>query len=178
MLCWRTGQHLSSSLLGLGYPKTLGRRKTLSPSLSAELEGIRACKVSSKKHIGPPLHTDTNSTNKFKPGARLSHRQHVQLPSGENSCVLLLLRCYQNPEAAQRIAELFTNRKTITPHKFSEDCLYLNIYTPADLTKNSRLPVSKGTTGLDLWVLSSVACVPLERDKSGWGQHLHSLRLK
>ncbi|XP_031196723.1 liver carboxylesterase 1 [Mastomys coucha] len=49
--------------------------------------------------------------------------------------------CYQNPEAAQRIAELFTNRKTITPHKFSEDCLYLNIYTPADLTKNSRLPV-------------------------------------
>uniref|UniRef100_A0A4W2HT54 Carboxylesterase type B domain-containing protein n=1 Tax=Bos indicus x Bos taurus TaxID=30522 RepID=A0A4W2HT54_BOBOX len=24
---------------------------------------------------------------------------------------------------------------------FSEDCLYLNIYTPADLTKRSRLPV-------------------------------------
>ncbi|XP_028626263.1 liver carboxylesterase 1 [Grammomys surdaster] len=49
--------------------------------------------------------------------------------------------CYQNPEAAQRIAELFTNRKKIIPQKFSEDCLYLNIYTPADLTKNSRLPV-------------------------------------
>ncbi|XP_034378288.1 liver carboxylesterase 1 isoform X1 [Arvicanthis niloticus] len=49
--------------------------------------------------------------------------------------------CYQNPEAAQTIAELFTNRKKIIPHKFSEDCLYLNIYTPADLTKNSRLPV-------------------------------------
>uniref|UniRef100_A0A4X1T8W7 Carboxylesterase type B domain-containing protein n=1 Tax=Sus scrofa TaxID=9823 RepID=A0A4X1T8W7_PIG len=24
---------------------------------------------------------------------------------------------------------------------FSEDCLYLNIYTPADLTKRGRLPV-------------------------------------
>uniref|UniRef100_A0A8C6GRB3 Carboxylic ester hydrolase n=1 Tax=Mus spicilegus TaxID=10103 RepID=A0A8C6GRB3_MUSSI len=49
--------------------------------------------------------------------------------------------CYQNPEAALRLAELFTNRRKIIPHKFSEDCLYLNIYTPADLTQNSRLPV-------------------------------------
>ncbi|EGW09807.1 Liver carboxylesterase 1 [Cricetulus griseus] len=49
--------------------------------------------------------------------------------------------CSQNPEAAQMIAEHFTNRKETIPHKFSEDCLYLNIYTPADLTKSSRLPV-------------------------------------
>ncbi len=39
------------------------------------------------------------------------------------------------------LSELFTNRKENIPLQFSEDCLYLNIYTPADLTKNSRLPV-------------------------------------
>ncbi|KAK7795271.1 hypothetical protein U0070_000416, partial [Myodes glareolus] len=49
--------------------------------------------------------------------------------------------CSQNPEAAQTLAKLFTNRKESIPHEFSEDCLYLNIYTPADLTKSSRLPV-------------------------------------
>ncbi|XP_052584926.1 liver carboxylesterase 1-like isoform X3 [Peromyscus californicus insignis] len=49
--------------------------------------------------------------------------------------------CSQDPEAAQTIAKHFTNRKETIPHTFSEDCLYLNIYTPADLTKHSRLPV-------------------------------------
>ena len=44
--------------------------------------------------------------------------------------------------AGQVLSELFTNRKESIPLKFSEDCLYLNIYTPADLTKKSRLPVS------------------------------------
>lgn len=44
--------------------------------------------------------------------------------------------------ASQVISELFTNTKENIPFKISEDCLYLNIYTPADLTKKSRLPVS------------------------------------
>ncbi|CAO2610540.1 Liver carboxylesterase 1 [Lemmus lemmus] len=49
--------------------------------------------------------------------------------------------CSQDPEAGQMLSKLFTNRKETIPHEFSEDCLYLNIYTPADLTKSSRLPV-------------------------------------
>ncbi|XP_053458010.1 liver carboxylesterase 1-like isoform X2 [Nycticebus coucang] len=49
--------------------------------------------------------------------------------------------CSQDAEAGQVLSELFTNRKENIPLKFSEDCLYLNIYTPADLTKKSRLPV-------------------------------------
>ncbi|XP_075833031.1 liver carboxylesterase 1 isoform X1 [Microtus pennsylvanicus] len=49
--------------------------------------------------------------------------------------------CSQDPEAGKMLAKLFTNRKETIPHEFSEDCLYLNIYTPADLTKSSRLPV-------------------------------------
>lgn len=49
--------------------------------------------------------------------------------------------CSQDAVGGQVLSELFTNRKENIPLKFSEDCLYLNIYTPADLTKKSRLPV-------------------------------------
>uniref|UniRef100_A0A2K6GK56 Carboxylic ester hydrolase n=1 Tax=Propithecus coquereli TaxID=379532 RepID=A0A2K6GK56_PROCO len=50
--------------------------------------------------------------------------------------------CPQDPVAGQVLSDLFTNRKENIAVTFSEDCLYLNIYTPADLTKKSRLPVS------------------------------------
>jgi hypothetical protein len=40
---------------------------------------------------------------------------------------------------------MFSTEKEILPLKISEDCLYLNIYSPADLTKSSQLPVSAGT---------------------------------
>jgi carboxylesterase 1 len=46
--------------------------------------------------------------------------------------------------AGQTLSEFFNNTKENIPFTFSEDCLYLNIYTPADLMKNSRLPVSMG----------------------------------
>ncbi|XP_026644987.1 carboxylesterase 1D-like isoform X1 [Microtus ochrogaster] len=49
--------------------------------------------------------------------------------------------CSQDAVGGQVLSELFTNRKENIPLHFSEDCLYLNIYTPADLTKNSQLPV-------------------------------------
>ncbi|XP_039336533.2 liver carboxylesterase 1 isoform X1 [Saimiri boliviensis] len=49
--------------------------------------------------------------------------------------------CSQDAVTGQFLSELLTNRKENIPLKFSEDCLYLNIYTPADLTKKSRLPV-------------------------------------
>nr|XP_048290679.1 carboxylesterase 1D-like [Myodes glareolus] len=49
--------------------------------------------------------------------------------------------CFQDAAGGQMLSELFTNRKENIPLQFSEDCLYLNIYTPANLTKNSQLPV-------------------------------------
>uniref|UniRef100_A0A2K5DBV8 Carboxylic ester hydrolase n=1 Tax=Aotus nancymaae TaxID=37293 RepID=A0A2K5DBV8_AOTNA len=52
-----------------------------------------------------------------------------------------LPRCSQDAVAGQVLFELFTNHKQNIPLKYSEDCLYLNIYTPADLAKKSRLPV-------------------------------------
>ncbi|XP_066206352.1 liver carboxylesterase 1 [Saccopteryx leptura] len=49
--------------------------------------------------------------------------------------------CSQDTVTAQAISEIFFNNWDPVPLTFSEDCLYLNIYTPADLTKKSRLPV-------------------------------------
>uniref|UniRef100_A0A8D0NGA9 Carboxylic ester hydrolase n=1 Tax=Sus scrofa TaxID=9823 RepID=A0A8D0NGA9_PIG len=49
--------------------------------------------------------------------------------------------CCQDPVVEQMTSDLFTNRKERLTLEFSEDCLYLNIYTPADLTKRGRLPV-------------------------------------
>ncbi|XP_033613911.1 liver carboxylesterase 1 isoform X2 [Fukomys damarensis] len=49
--------------------------------------------------------------------------------------------CSQDPVGGQQMSEFCTNRKESIPIAYSEDCLYLNIYTPADLTKKSRLPV-------------------------------------
>lgn len=49
--------------------------------------------------------------------------------------------CSQDPVAGQIVNDLLTNRKENISLQFSEDCLYLNIYTPADLTKRDRLPV-------------------------------------
>ncbi|XP_047384231.1 carboxylesterase 1D-like isoform X3 [Sciurus carolinensis] len=49
--------------------------------------------------------------------------------------------CSQDVEVGQVLSELFTFRKENIPLTFSEDCLYLNIYTPAALTGRSRLPV-------------------------------------
>ncbi|XP_060248200.1 carboxylesterase 1E isoform X3 [Meriones unguiculatus] len=49
--------------------------------------------------------------------------------------------CSQDPETGTIVNDLLTNRKERIPLQFSEDCLYLNIYTPADLAKSNRLPV-------------------------------------
>ena len=53
-------------------------------------------------------------------------------------------RCSQNAMFGEMASDLLSNGMESVKPKFSEDCLYLNIYTPADLTKRSRLPVSGG----------------------------------
>lgn len=45
-------------------------------------------------------------------------------------------------ESNKFMSKLLTNMKEHIPFAASEDCLYLNIYTPADLSRKSRLPVS------------------------------------
>ncbi|XP_063801980.1 putative inactive carboxylesterase 4 isoform X2 [Pseudophryne corroboree] len=47
--------------------------------------------------------------------------------------------CLQSPEIMEQLLELFKARITSPP--MSEDCLYLNIFSPADREQNARLPV-------------------------------------
>ncbi|XP_027725192.1 liver carboxylesterase 1-like [Vombatus ursinus] len=49
--------------------------------------------------------------------------------------------CAQDLVSGQLLSDLFTNREEKISLKVSEDCLYLNIYTPADLSKKTNLPV-------------------------------------
>ncbi|XP_040591238.1 carboxylesterase 1E isoform X2 [Mesocricetus auratus] len=50
--------------------------------------------------------------------------------------------CSQDAAQGKTVNDQLTNRKEKIHLQFSEDCLYLNIYTPADLRKNrNKLPV-------------------------------------
>ncbi|XP_077687209.1 fatty acyl-CoA hydrolase precursor, medium chain-like [Eretmochelys imbricata] len=48
--------------------------------------------------------------------------------------------CLQDPVAGQHLSDTFTNRKEKLPFQVSEDCLFLNVYTPASADKD-KLPV-------------------------------------
>ncbi|XP_014451055.2 fatty acyl-CoA hydrolase precursor, medium chain isoform X1 [Alligator mississippiensis] len=49
--------------------------------------------------------------------------------------------CLQDKEAGQLLSDTFTNRKEKVSLQMSEDCLYLNMYVPADSRKQEKLPV-------------------------------------
>uniref|UniRef100_A0A6J0U5E2 Carboxylic ester hydrolase n=2 Tax=Pogona vitticeps TaxID=103695 RepID=A0A6J0U5E2_9SAUR len=49
--------------------------------------------------------------------------------------------CLQDPGVAQRLSDAFTNEEEKVSLRNSEDCLYLNIYTPTRSDSKVRLPV-------------------------------------
>ncbi|XP_038169082.1 liver carboxylesterase 1-like [Arvicola amphibius] len=49
--------------------------------------------------------------------------------------------CSQITGAGPVLSDVFTNQLEDFPLEYSEDCLYLNIYSPADLTSKGKLPV-------------------------------------
>ncbi|XP_053110824.1 fatty acyl-CoA hydrolase precursor, medium chain-like isoform X2 [Hemicordylus capensis] len=50
-------------------------------------------------------------------------------------------RCLQDPEIGQALSDGFTNKTENVSLEISEDCLYLNIYSPAHSDKKAKLPV-------------------------------------
>ncbi|KAI1235345.1 hypothetical protein IHE44_0002204 [Lamprotornis superbus] len=49
--------------------------------------------------------------------------------------------CLQDKEQGQRFSDMVTNRKDKVALQMSEDCLYLNVYTPVPTGKQEKLPV-------------------------------------
>uniref|UniRef100_H0ZYU4 Carboxylic ester hydrolase n=1 Tax=Taeniopygia guttata TaxID=59729 RepID=H0ZYU4_TAEGU len=49
--------------------------------------------------------------------------------------------CLQDQVQGQNISDMITNRKEKVPLRVSEDCLYLNVYTPVSTGKQEKLPV-------------------------------------
>ncbi|XP_028626248.1 carboxylesterase 1C-like [Grammomys surdaster] len=49
--------------------------------------------------------------------------------------------CSQEASMGQLLPDMFSTKQESIPLEFSEDCLYLNIYSPAESKENSRLPV-------------------------------------
>ncbi|XP_019361108.1 PREDICTED: fatty acyl-CoA hydrolase precursor, medium chain-like [Gavialis gangeticus] len=49
--------------------------------------------------------------------------------------------CLQDKETGQLLSDTLTNRKEKVSLQMSEDCLYLNVYVPADSKKQKKLPV-------------------------------------
>lgn len=68
------------------------------------------------------------------------------------------------------ISEIFTTTSDNIPLRMSEDCLYLNIYTPANLMKKTRLPVSRVFQHC-----ATCGCRLIKgEDSLGWRRHSHS----
>lgn len=63
-------------------------------------------------------------------------------------CVLYSVRCSQLKMGEIFETDLVSMRKISV--SISEDCLYLNIYTPVDATRKSSLPVRLGSIGIKL----------------------------
>lgn len=58
--------------------------------------------------------------------------------------VLLHHRCIQNPAILAEISRMLNLNVSESP--VSEDCLYLNVYTPSDRSAEERLPVRSDRT--------------------------------
>lgn len=72
---------------------------------------------------------------------RAEHFNSTLILNHTLSLICLLFRCIQDPELVVNVSK--TMSLEFIPPAISEDCLYLNVYTPAEATKGNKLPVSK-----------------------------------
>nr|XP_046249832.1 carboxylesterase 3 isoform X2 [Scatophagus argus] len=70
---------------------------------------------------------------------RLAAPQAVEPWEGERDCTHQPPMCIQDLEIVVNVSRIMSMQ--YTPPELSEDCLYLNVYTPAEATKGDKLPV-------------------------------------
>ncbi|XP_040895227.1 carboxylesterase 3 [Toxotes jaculatrix] len=70
---------------------------------------------------------------------RLAAPQDAEPWEGERDCTHQPPMCIQDPEIVVNVSR--TMSMQYTPPEISEDCLYLNVYTPAEATEGDKLPV-------------------------------------
>lgn len=70
---------------------------------------------------------------------RLSAPQEAHPWDGERDCTQQPPMCIQDPEIVVNVSK--TMSMHFSPPDISEDCLYLNVYTPADASQGDKLPV-------------------------------------
>ncbi|XP_039988289.1 carboxylesterase 5A-like isoform X1 [Xiphias gladius] len=70
---------------------------------------------------------------------RLTAPQDTEPWEGERDCTHQPPMCIQDPEIVVNLSR--TMSMQYSPPELSEDCLYLNVYTPAEATKGDKLPV-------------------------------------
>ncbi|XP_031723922.1 carboxylesterase 3 isoform X3 [Anarrhichthys ocellatus] len=70
---------------------------------------------------------------------RLAAPQDTEPWEGERDCTHQPPMCIQDPELIVSVSR--TMSMQYTPPELSEDCLYLNVYTPAEATEGDKVPV-------------------------------------
>uniref|UniRef100_A0A3B4TE44 Carboxylic ester hydrolase n=1 Tax=Seriola dumerili TaxID=41447 RepID=A0A3B4TE44_SERDU len=70
---------------------------------------------------------------------RLAAPQDVEPWEGERDGTQQPPMCVQDPEIVVNVSKTMSMQYTVP--ELSEDCLYLNVYTPAEATKRDKLPV-------------------------------------
>ncbi|KAM4574001.1 carboxylesterase 3 isoform 2-T2 [Odontesthes bonariensis] len=70
---------------------------------------------------------------------RLAAPQRVEPWEGERDCTHQPPMCVQDPEMVVNVSRVMSTE--FTPSELSEDCLYLNVYSPAEAAAGDKLPV-------------------------------------
>ncbi|XP_037538524.1 carboxylesterase 3 [Nematolebias whitei] len=70
---------------------------------------------------------------------RLAAPQSAEPWEGERNCTRQPPMCIQDPELLMNVSRIMSIY--FTPPEVSEDCLYLNVYTPAEAKQGDKLPV-------------------------------------
>ncbi|XP_031196730.1 carboxylesterase 1E-like isoform X2 [Mastomys coucha] len=127
---------LSLSAMALGYPSSPPVVDTMQGKVLGKYISLEGFPQPVAVFLGVPFAKPPLGSLRFAPP------QPAEPWSSMKNTTSYPPMCSQDPVVGQRLNDLITNNKEKIRFQFSEDCLYLNVYTPVDLMKNSnRVPV-------------------------------------